>query len=210
MPERAAALASPASSCGADARNNAGYKISGTFIWYFNPAPTPSYLDVSATERALINAHIEWVRNLNHCGLPDQAEERVIYGGRKQVGFKRDGMNTVSFGPSSLVTSYCGTTGTTEPIACTYEWFRNGLVTESDTILSTSADWATDGGEGKEDVWSVMAHEFGHTLGFGHVTSPDNVMYPTIPSGDTSNRILGRGDALENNAKYRSAEHPAH
>ena len=47
-----------------------------------------------------------------------------------------------------------------------------------------------------------MVHESGHTLGFDHVSSREVVMFPFIALRSIGGRILGRGDALANNAKY--------
>ena len=54
----------------------------------------------------------------------------------------------------------------------------------------------------KLDVQSVMVHESGHTLGFGHVNARDVVMNPFVRRGGVSGRLLGRGDAIASNAKY--------
>ena len=47
-----------------------------------------------------------------------------------------------------------------------------------------------------------MVHESGHTLGFAHVDARDVVMNAFVRRGGVSGRLLGRGDAIANNAKY--------
>jgi hypothetical protein len=39
-------------------------------------------------------------------------------------------------------------------------------------------------------------------IGFDHVSTRSNVMFPRVARGDISGRRLGRGDASENNARY--------
>jgi hypothetical protein len=183
--------------CGADSRHDAGYRWTGPIDWRFVARSTPPGLNLVRTEQSLRNARIEWESNLNRCGIPDRSSIDFRYMGRTELGFGDNGISTVGFGETDALGGACvGTLG------CTVTYVDGGVASESDTRLDRDRPWSNLGASGRYDVWSVVAHETGHTAGFDHVSSSDNVMAPVIPRGATSNRRLGRGDANENNAKY--------
>jgi len=183
--------------CGADSRRDAGYRWTGPIDWRFVAPSTPPGVNVARTEQSLRNARIEWETNRNYCGIPDRSSIDFRYMGRTSVGFGANGINTVGFGETDTLGGACvGTLG------CTVTYVADGVASESDTRLDRDRPWSNVGARTRYDIWSVFAHETGHTAGFDHVASTDNVMAPVIPRGATSNRRLGRGDANENNAKY--------
>jgi hypothetical protein len=175
---------------------------SSYFTWYFNAASTPSYLSIPTTETYLRNAHHEWDVLDNWCGIADQSNYLISYGG--QVGsvvFGNNGVNTVGFGDVASIG--CASNA----LACTMTWPKTGsLISESDTRLNSAVTWVNGQASGKYDVWSVMAHEFGHSTGLGDVTNSadngDDVMYYSFGSNNASNEKLGNGDAQVANLKY--------
>jgi Matrixin len=185
------------SRCGTDQRRDAGYRWSGPIAWRFVAASTPSGLDVARTEGALRSARTEWELNRNHCGIPDRSAVDFQYRGRTGTGLGRNGLNTIGFGETDTLGGACVRT-----IACTITWTSGPGAIESDTRLDDDRRWGNVGQAGRFDVWSIAAHETGHTLGLEHVPSNDNVMECCARVGETSDRLLGRGDANANNARY--------
>jgi hypothetical protein len=89
-------------------------------------------------------------------------------------------------------------------IACTITWTAGARATESDIRVDRLARGGFFTGSRRRglDLQSVMVHESGHTLGFSHVLSREVVMFAFIARRSVGGRILGRGDARANNAKY--------
>ena len=130
-------------------------------------------MSVATTETYLRNAHAQWYNNDNYCGIADQSNFAMSYGGDGGgLGFGDNGKNTVGFG--SMTAVGCSASD----LACTRsEISQYGLNEETDTRLSTGVTWINGQASGKYDTWSVMAHETGHSLGFDHVFDAyDNVM----------------------------------
>ena len=65
-----------------------------------------------------------------------------------------------------------------------------------------SDGFATNGDSSRPDLWSLSAHEAGHTVGFDHTSDQQSIMYQQWPAGDFYNRTLGKRDAQRNNDKY--------
>jgi predicted Zn-dependent protease len=119
------------------------------------------------------------------------------YQGITTLSYGHNGVNTVGWGDISQT----GCTGS-GVAACTRVEASSGTITEADTRMDASGTWSNVGASNAADVQSVMAHESGHAIGFGHVTDSSEVMYTPIFLGDTSDRKLGMGDADEDNLKY--------
>ena len=185
------------SRCGVDQRGDEGYRLDGPFAWTFVAGSTPAGVDVGRTEAALRSARTEWEANRNRCGIPDRSGVDFQYRGRSGGGLGRNGVNTVGFGETDTIGGACVRT-----IACTLTWTEGRSVIESDTRLDDDRRWGNVGQAGRFDVWAIAAHETGHTIGMAHVASNDNVMECCARAGETSDRLLGRGDANANNARY--------
>lgn len=188
-----------AASCG----NNNSFWMSyslyppATFTWYFNSGSTPAGLSVATTETYLRNAHIEWYNNSNWCGYGDNSVFSMAYGGTTTSGWGDNGINTVGFAGMS------GTGCSSTAVGCTWVDVAGGSVIESDSRLNSAVySWINGQAAGKYDTWHVMAHELGHTLGFWDIIDSTNVMNDTAFTNDTSNHLLGKGDANANNGKY--------
>jgi hypothetical protein len=185
------------SRCGVDQRRSGGFRWRRPIGWRFVARSTPGGVNVTRTQGALRNARVEWEMNRNHCGIPDRSSVDFRFRGRTGTGLGNNGVSTVGFGETDTIGGAC--VGT---IACTITWTRGTTAEESDTRFDHDRRWGNLGQPGRFDVQGVAAHETGHTLGFEHVASNDNVMECCARVGDTTDRLLGRGDANENNARY--------
>ena len=56
-------------------------------------------------------------------------------------------------------------------------------ITDADMELNNNSRWGTAGGANDTDLQSVVTHEAGHFIGFGHTTSSSAVMNPSIGAG---------------------------
>jgi matrixin len=191
--------------CGSDSRNPTAQYWNKSILWYWVSGSTPGYLDPTNTLTSLRGAHTEWVNNDNWCGIGDAAAENTAYQGTIGSTFGQNGLNTVGWGSvDALNSSICPPN--TGLIACTIYWYNTStnVISEEDTRFDNAHGtiWYNGSLSTRYDVFSTMAHELGHGLGFAHVNDSSNVMWPYINRGDVSNRHLGRGDANENNAKY--------
>jgi len=177
------------------------YSQSGAFTWYWHQSTTPSYLNLTNTLDSLRNAHSEWIYNQNWCNIADQADALSSYGGTTTRSLGNDGVPIVGWGDTDALGGNC-----VGSIACTWTWWGSDYhVVDTDTRFSNDtarATWINGGASGKYDVQGTMAHEFGHSLGFDHAPTTDNVMYKDQSTNNMTNRELGRGDANEVNTKY--------
>ena len=163
--------------------------------WYWNQGSTPGYLDLTKTLAALRGSRVEWESNVNWCFIPDFSSMNFTYQVTTTATYGHNGINTVGWGDIAAA-------GCPGAAGCTRVESSGGTITEADTRLDSSGTWSNVGAGNAADVQSVMAHESGHAIGFGHVSDSSEVMYTPIFLGDTSNRELGRGDADEDNSKY--------
>lgn len=71
--------------------------------------------------------------------------------------------------------------------------------------LDVDESWATNGAATLLDVADVATHEFGHAVGFGHVSAPRDgclTMYKFVMDGEIQKRTLGLGEKLGLAAVY--------
>ena len=171
--------------------------------WRLSTGPPPRGLGRAATRLAIRRARGVWNATRSHCaGLRDRSRARFAFTGSSPRRVGRDGVSVVDVGDIDRLGGICP-----GAVACTITWIAGGnRATESDTRVERSDPGgfssARRPGPRKLDLQSVMVHESGHTLGFGHVAARDVVMNPIVRRGDVSGRLLGRGDALASNAKY--------
>jgi matrixin len=184
--------------CGADARSNSGWIWRRFPVrWHADLASAPAGVTRPALLAALRAARVTWIKNLNHCGIPDRSRVTFSYQGTTPRNPAKDGVSVVDFGRVAALGGVCAGT-----VACTLTWMNGSTAIESDTRFDRARVYSTGSSRRGFDVHGLFVHESGHTLGFGHVRSPDDVMFPYARRGDVSGRRLGRGDANENNAKY--------
>lgn len=75
--------------------------------------------------------------------------------------------------------------------------------------IDSDESWATDGSSSNFDVENVVAHEFGHVAGLGHVAAPKDgclTMYRFAGLGETQKRTLGLGDKLGMDILYETGD----
>jgi hypothetical protein len=195
-PRRAAA------DCGLDARNPISQKWLTGFNWYMVSSSIPANLTGPNALAALRAARVEWESNQSWCSwIGDSSSINFTYQGTiGPTPISNDGVNIVGWGDTS---AYCSGSNI---VGCTVRWYggNNNIVGADIRLNTVNVTWSTASPtpSNREDVQSVMAHEIGHSIGFDHVSSSENVMWSIIPQGDASDRKLGHGDANENNAKY--------
>jgi len=94
-------------------------------------------------------------------------------------------------------------------------WIANGdgSITGFDVRVSRNFNWSTSASSGKFDIATVIGHEVGHGLGFGHAPASSELMYLQIRSGTTKG--LGSGDKsgarfLYPDPNFGKVEEPGH
>jgi hypothetical protein len=213
-PQLGAAARSPAA-CRDSHYNNLDRKVYADLKWYFNPRTVPSELSRKGAARATRRGNVNITEVQDSCGLPDRVKWRMLYQGSTRAtaqlgksgncnGNDRD--TVVSFGtlPQSTLAATCTiTTLETGP--------NNNRVKWSDIKLNkVHFNWTTRpqarSCKNRFDVESTITHERGHTFGLAHVSESDhrNLTMSDRSNGpcQSSERSLGRGDALGLNRKY--------
>ena len=205
--------ASGASQCGDPFYSSRDAKVYKYNRWYVNGRSIPSYLSkfraVSAMRQGAAN--ITSVRDA--CGLGDGVRGRMIYEGaardsveitNKPSCTSNDFKSEVGFGdlPSNYTAFHCA-----------WVWPKSGApnrVAQTDIRLNKfDHGWtASVAGScrGRYDIESTMTHERGHTFGLGEASESyhGNLTMSNFTNGtcQTSERSLGKGDALGLNRKY--------
>lgn len=190
--------------CGSAARADAGYRWARFPVaWRLSRVASPPGVRRSAALAAIRRARGTWNATRSHCrGLRDASRARFRYAGATPRRVGRDGVSTVDVGSVAALGGACP-----GAVACTVTFIQGGdRAVESDTRIAdrdvAGFSAASRPGARKLDLQSVMVHESGHTLGFGHVPATDVVMDPFVRRGGATGRRLGRGDAIASNAKY--------
>ena len=181
--------------------------------WFVNGRSIPSSLSkgrvVAAMKRAAAN--VSGVQD--SCGFRDGVRGRLIYAGgtRSSVDItsnlnctSNDYKSEVGFG--DLPSSYTG-------FHCAWLWTKSGApnrITHTDIRLNKfDHRWTasvTGSCRGRYDIESSMTHERGHTFGLGEAPEAyhGNLTMSADTNGpcQTSERSLGKGDAMGLNRKY--------
>jgi len=169
-----------------------GYKWSSNSIGYYTNLGAfgiyaPSF--VSETQ----NAFHTWQFMYNTCSFAAPPAIAEVVGtanlGTTSASYTaNDGINVVDGG--TLTSGPCS-----GALACTSTVGSSGALTDADIRISTAYPWTIGASAGYYDIWSVVAHEAGHAIGFLHSSWNDTlVMYPYTEANDTSHRYLGLGD----------------
>ena len=200
------------SACSDNHYNNWDSRLNHYIRWYFNASTTPSGMSKLAVLTAMKRAGSNVSAVRDSCGIADDVPAVLRYVGRTTQSVNmgtggvcgaNDHKSVVGFGdlPNNL-------TGNT----CVWSWIQDGpnRINSSDVRLNkVDFNWTarvTSACRGRHDVQSTMTHERGHTFGLGDV-SESNHAHLTMSaqsngSCQTSERSLGRGDAIGLNRKY--------
>lgn len=180
-----------AGECDNATRDSVSFGARNRDLTYFiksSSAPSTTWID-----RTRDGAR-SWNDLINNCGFNDVTTYTRIYGGDSSIGWSPgDGFSRIDYGPTSALNACGNQSGI---LACTY----NTPYSEFDIRINPYFSWSTIGnGCGvNRDVWSVAAHEFGHTVALAHVANATEQTMQTNPgeAGQCSARSLGRGDVL--------------
>ncbi len=187
--------------CASAASANSGFRWTRFPVRWRLGARIPPRVTRSQALAAIRRARGIWNANRSYCrGIRDRSRVRFAFAGKTSRVAGRDGVSVVEFGNVNALGGVCVGTA-----ACTITWIGSGRAIESDTrIHRTRRNGFFTGAPRRRglDLQSVMVHESGHTLGFGHVSARTVAMFPVIAEGSVRGRRLGRGDALANNRKY--------
>ena len=180
--------------------------------WYVNTKSIPSNLRKSGAVGAMKRGGSNVSNVRDACGIRDRVKGRLIYEGgiSRSVDIRsnasctsNDYKSVVGFG--DLPSGYTA-------FNCLWSWIQDGPNRMAHTdIRLNKADhgWTTRVTarcKGRYDVESSMTHERGHTFGLGE--APEGSHGSLTMSEDsngpcqTSERSLGRGDAIGLNNKY--------
>ncbi len=189
-----------------------GMRLYNYIRWYYNKGSTPSRMSELRTLRAMKRAGINVSRVQDTCGVPDRVPAVLKYVGTtsRSVNMGTNGVckgndhkSVVGFG--DLPRGYTGKT-------CVWAWIQDGpdRINSSDVRLNKGDyRWTARvkrSCRGLQDVESTVTHERGHTFGLGDVSesSHPNLTMSSESNGpcQTSERTLGRGDAVGLNRKY--------
>lgn len=134
-------------------------------------------------ERELARALQTWasVADINVVPVADEGQRLDVWG--REQGDPRFG--DIRFG------GYDFNGNTT--LAQAYFPPPNGITAAGDVMVNTGIDWRAGQGGGY-DLYSVMLHETGHSLGLEHAANPDSVMhgnYGGVRTGLTADDIAG-------------------
>lgn len=143
----------------------------------------------------IIDGHETWNRTIDSCNYRKRDTFRAAYAGNtERTGNSQDRENVVVFRN--------GTRCSRSAVACTmfvFDGSRN--ITDADVEVNQQYEFYTGTGKPGQsfDLWSVIAHEVGHTLGLAHVGARYQTMYVRYPQeqdgdGTTRWRTLGKGD----------------
>lgn len=188
---------------------------SGRYSWRLDTGSVPGYLrDVDAVRVAVASAAAGVASGRNDCGLPEDLGIGQRYAGSTAVRAnvttdggcaKRDGRNTVSFGRL-----------TPGLLAVTCVWWEgrkgHGRSVEADILVDEAPGTfflaLPAGCADQWDLEGIVAHEFGHVFGLGHVPYQRHgtlTMSDALPECSTGYRGLGLGDHLVLHDHYNLA-----
>lgn len=181
--------------------------------YYFNRRSTPSYLADLGAARAIQKAgnNVSGVRD--SCGVADRVPAVLKYRGGTRTSVNMDAGGTCRTNDHESVVGFGDLPRSLTGNTCVWSWIQDGAdrINSSDIRLNKSDyRWTTRvtrSCRGRFDVESTMTHERGHTFGLGDVpdaSHPNLTMSSRINDDcQTSERSLGKGDAIGLNGKYR-------
>lgn len=213
-PEAASGTAEvAAATCGGTDSNWSGRKWKAAPSYFINGASYPQSISRSGWITAINTAAATWTSGKNQCGQTEKsnATTSMLYGGdTTREASVNNNTCTGTDGTSVISGGYPDTTGNTLASTCAYGSSVTTSIFEGDVeVNGVNFQWTTSatGCSNRWDMAAVMAHEFGHFMGFGHVSdeaNPTALMGPTIPPC-TFVRTMSLGDYRGwNNAYFTS------
>ncbi len=181
--------------------------------WYAKVGSVPGYLSKAGAVAAMKRGGANIFKVRDSCGLPDRVKGELRYEGGTSRSVNMNGDATCNSNDYKSVVDFGDLPSGYTAYACVWSWIeKNALnrVAHSDIRLN-KFDYAwttsvTSGCRGRYDVESSVTHERGHTFGLGEASegSHGNLTMSQNSNGpcQTSERSLGRGDALGLNSKY--------
>ncbi len=181
--------------------------------WYVNTRSIPSNLSKAGAVGAIRRGGSNISNVKDSCGIRDGVRGRLIYeGGTKRSVNITSNLNCTSNDYKSVV-GFGDLPRNYTAFNCVWKWVQDGRpdrVAHSDIRLNKEDHaWTTrvtGSCRGRYDVESSMTHERGHTFGLGEAPegSHGNLTMSEESNGpcQTSERSLGRGDAIGLNRKY--------
>lgn len=214
-PELGAAASGPAA-CRDGHYNNLDRKVHADLKWYFNPRTAPSELSRKGAARAIRRGTVNITEVQDNCGgLPDRVKWRMLYQGSTRATAQLGKSGNCNGNDMDTVVSFGTLPRSALAVTCTITTPERGpnndRVKWSDIKLNSSHfNWTTrpqsPSCKRRYDVESTITHERGHTFGLAHVSESDhgNLTMSDRSNGtcQSSERTLGRGDALGLNRKY--------
>lgn len=194
----------PLPACSDSAGTDYGYKVEGSYDYYYNsyaqPAADPG------TAAALSAAHTNLQTSYTDCsGLTRPQAPPVHYDGLITGRYANITTSyTCASSDGFSVISWLSKPGGALALTCT--WAPGGVVQESDAVMNTAYSFFTGstpaGCSGSYDLQGVMTHEAGHTYGLNHADTGGTdhtvhanlTMNSQLDSCTTKYRTLGAGD----------------
>ena len=180
--------------------------------WYVNGRSIPSYLSNLRVVAAMKQGGANISKVQDACGFGDGVRGRMIYEGATRSSVDMRSNATCTSNDYKSVVGFGDLPSTYTAFNCVWTWIQSGpnRVAHSDIRLNKyDHSWTTSvtgSCRGRFDVESTMTHERGHTFGLGEAPegSHRNLTMSEDSNGpcQTSERSLGKGDAMGLNRKY--------
>jgi hypothetical protein len=178
------------------------WRVTNIDVWVIQnsfPASAPVTripYDQNRLWKRVMSGAMTWSRLRNYCGMtghgnPTQFKfDRVNRKGGRNAGDHTDDGLTIDFrnDPGAINRAKCNPGEGRVLIGCTYVTSSDVKIFNADVALKRDLNYWTGAnakpGPGQIDLWSLVAHELGHALGFGHpeenyAVSPENGLnYP--------------------------------
>jgi hypothetical protein len=180
--------------------------------YYVNRSTYPHSVSPDGWVSNVRNGASTWGYGHTRCGVPSYRTPIQLWYGGDTTRVAGIGNDNACQGPDGYkVVSGGALAGSTLAAACVY-WeeasANNTYLREADIKFDGGYAWFAYGGEscaGEYDIWALAAHEFGHFMGFGHVSEdqyPKFTMSPRFGTCHGLERRLARGERSSLDAKY--------